>query len=338
MSENPTTNATETKDNTIETEYRRPMPDWVTPVIAIVALAVVLTIFTNSFMSLSNWMNILRQAAINSCVSCGMLLVLLTGGIDISVGATVALTQCVMGVFMTRLGVNSAIILIILALLAGAGCGIINGLLFTKLHLPHPFVSTMGTKQAYRGIALLITGSAPIAGFSAGVAFAGQANIGFFPVCFVIVIAIFVVMGIFLSRTSFGRRIYSVGGNKEAARLSGINVDRTLNFCYMMCGILCAVGGIIMVGRVGTATPLAGETYDTDAIAACVIGGASFLGGKGTVWGALLGAILIAVIRNGLNIIGAQTDIQYIVIGIVIILAVLVDVVRTASQNRVKKS
>ena len=139
---------------------------------------------------------------------------------------------------------------------------------------------------------------------------------------------IFALIGIFLSKTALGRNIYSVGGNKEASRLAGINVPRTLNFVYVMSGLMCAVAGIIMMGRVGSATPLAGETFDMDAIASCVIGGASFSGGKGTVSGTLIGALLIAIIRNGLNLMGAQTDVQYIVIGIVIIAAVFVDVVR----------
>lgn len=310
---------------------KKKMPAFVGPLMAIILLSIVLTFASSSFLKLDNWMNILRQAAINSMVSLGMLFILLTGGIDISVGSAVALTSCTMGVFM-KMGLNNAFLLIIIALVTGLITGTINGLLFTKLKLPHPFVSTMGTKQVYRGLALLITGAAPIAGFPDGVSFAGSANIGFFPVCFIIVIVIFVIAGIFLTKTPLGRKIYSVGGNKEAARLSGINVNFSLNFVYIMCGIMCAIAGIIMVGRVGTATPLAGETYDTDAIAACVIGGASFNGGKGTAAGTLIGALLIAVIRNGLNLLGAQTDMQYIVIGLVIILAVFVDVVRSNAE------
>ncbi len=315
---------------------KKKMPAFMGPLIAIILLSIVLSIVSRSFLTLDNWMNILRQAAINSMVSLGMLLILLTGGIDISVGSAVALTSCSMGVLMQH-GVHNPFILIVAALLVGVITGGINGLLFTKLKLPHPFVSTMGTKQVYRGLALLITGSAPIAGFPAGVSFAGSANLGFFPVCFIIVIVIFAIAGIFLNRTALGRKIYSVGGNKEAARLSGINVSFSLNFVYVMCGVMCAIAGIIMVGRVGTATPLAGETYDTDAIAACVIGVASFNGGKGTVSGTLIGALLIAVIRNGLNLLGAQTDIQYIVIGLVIILAVFVDVVRGNAEANARR-
>jgi len=310
---------------------KKKMPSWFGPLMALILLSVVLSFVSNSFLTLDNWMNILRQASINACVSLGMLMILLTGGIDLSVGPMVALTSCTMGVLMMH-GMTNPIILILCAFAVGICCGGINGPLFTKLKLPHPFVSTMGSRMVYRGLALFITGSAPIAGFSKTITFAGSANIGFFPVCFLLVIIIFVIVGIFLTRTPLGRQIYSVGGNKEAARLSGINVFGTLNFVYIMSGVMCAIAGIIMVGRVGTATPLAGETFDMDAIAACVIGGASFLGGKGTVQGTLIGAVLIAIIRNGLNLLGAQTDMQYIVIGCVIILAVLVDVIRSNAE------
>lgn len=308
------------------------MPSFVGPLIAVIVVSIVLGISSEAFFKFGNIMNILRQCAINAMVSLGMLMILLTGGIDISVGSTVALSSCSMGVLMKVGGVTNPIILIIFGLVIGCVCGLINGLLFTKLHLPHPFVSTMGTKMAFRGAALLITAAAPIAGFSSGVTFVGSANIGSFPVCFVVVLVLFAIVGIFLARTALGRNIYSVGGNKEAARLAGINVDKTLLFVYVMSGLMCAIAGIIMVGRVGSATPLAGETYDTDAIAACVIGGASMNGGKGTVGGTIIGALLISIIRNGLNLLGAQTDVQYIVIGMVIIVAVFIDVIR-ANQD-----
>lgn len=314
------------------------MPAFVGPLLAVIALSIVLTAVSQQFLSIDNWMNILRQTAINALVSCGMLMVLLTGGIDISVGASVALSSCTMGVLMQK-GVTSSLVLMLSALVVGVLCGGFNGLLFTKLKLPHPFVSTLGARQIFRGLALFITGAAPIAGFPKGVTFLGYQNLTAinFPLCFLAVLLIFAVMSVFLNRTALGRKIYSVGGNREAARLSGINVSGTLNFVYIMSGVMCALAGIVLVGRVGTALPLAGETYDTDAIAACVIGGASFAGGKGTISGTLFGALLIAVIRNGLNLLGAQTDIQYIVIGAVIITAVFVDIVRGNAEARSRR-
>ena len=318
---------------------KKQMPAFIGPLAAIIILMIILSIVSQQFLTIGNLMNVLRQTSINAMVSLGMLMVLITAGIDISVGPMVALSSCVAGVLLQNFGVTNPVILILAALATGILCGLINGLVFTKLRLPFPFVSTMGSRQIFRGLALLITAAAPIGGFPDGVTFFGSANIGEFPVCFLIVIIIFVIVHIFLTRTALGRNIYSVGGNKEAARLSGISLDKTITFVYVMSGFMCAIAGLIMIGRVGTATPLAGETYDMDAIASCVIGGASLNGGKGTVVGTLIGALLIAVIRNGLNLLGAQTDMQYIVIGAVIILAVFIDVVRGAGaeKNRLKE-
>ena len=313
------------------------MPSFFGPLIAVFVLSLVLSVVSESFLSFPNWMNIFRQTAINALVSCGMLMVLLTGGVDLSVGSMVALTSCAMGVLMTRFGILNPLILMGSALVVGFLCGGFNALLFTKLRLPHPFVSTMGSKMIFRGLALFVTGAAPIAGFPDSVTFLGYRNVGKFPLCFIAVIIVFSLMHVFLNFTALGRKIYSVGGNKEAARLSGINVPGTLNFVYIMSGIMCALAGIVMIGRVGTAAPLAGETFDTDAIAACVIGGASFSGGKGTIAGTLIGALLIAIIRNGLNLLGAQTDVQFMVIGAVIIIAVLIDVIRTSSELKSKR-
>jgi len=313
------------------------MPSFIGPLMAVVLLSIVLAIASEHFLTFSNWMNIFRQTAINALISGGMLLVLLTGGVDLSVGSMVALTSCTMGVLMVNFGIQNPLILVGAALLVGLLCGGFNAMLFTRLKLPHPFVSTMGSKMIFRGTALFITGASPIAGFPDSVTFLGSRNIGDFPICFIAIIIVFVVMHIFLTRSALGRKIYSVGGNKEAARLSGISVSKILNFVYIMSGFMCALAGIVMVGRVGTSAPLAGETFDTDAIAACVIGGASFNGGKGTMTGTLIGALLIAIIRNGLNLLGAQTDVQYMVIGAVIVIAVLIDVIRTSSANKAKR-
>ncbi|MGI6175533.1 MAG: ABC transporter permease [Christensenellales bacterium] len=306
------------------------------PLLAVLILAGMLAVIHETFLKTDNLMNILRQLSINAVVSIGMLLVLLTGGIDLSVGSTAAVSACVMGVLL-KAGVDSAFILIPVALIVGLVVGLCNGLLFTKLNLPHPFVSTMGMMQMLRGLALLITGASPITGFPKSVTYLGFANVWGIPVCFIVVILIVMVFSIFLKRTALGRRIYTVGGNKEAARLSGINVPRTLNFVYTMSGVLAAFGGILLVGRVGTAFPLAGEGYEMDAVAACVIGGASFSGGRGTVAGTLIGSLLIAIVNNGLNLLGAQSDIKNIVIGAVIIIAVLIDVMRGSASERVRR-
>ncbi|MFV0529075.1 MAG: ABC transporter permease [Lachnospiraceae bacterium] len=309
------------------------------PLLALVLLCIILSIASDKFLNYSNFMNILKQVAINCFISAGMLVVLITAGIDLSVGSNCVLAACVMGVLLQK-GVTNPVLLIGAALLTGLAVGYLNGILLTKLKLPHPFVSTLGMKNVTLGIALFITAATPIGFQNQGVdsvLWLGAKTIGGFPISFIVVILVFGVFHVFLNKISLGRQIYYVGGNPEAARLSGINIDKVLCFAYALSGIMSAIAGIVLVGRVSTANATAGTTYDTDAIAACIIGGASFMGGKGTIWGTLIGALLIAVIRNGLNLLGAQSDIQYFVIGLVIILAVFIDVTREHLEAKSRK-
>lgn len=303
-------------------------------------LCVALTIATDKFFQYSNFMNILKQAAINCFIAAGMLVVLITAGIDLSVGSNCVLGACVMGALVKYFNVTNPIILVASIFITCMLFGYLNGVLLTRLHLPHPFVSTLGMKNVLLGAGLLITRSTPI-GFQGkgvdAVLALGAKTINGFPISFIAVIIVFVMMHFFLSKTALGRQIYCVGGNAEAARLSGINSGRVLRIVYTLSGLMCGIAGWILVGRVSSANANAGTTYDTDAIAACIIGGASFMGGKGTIWGTLIGALLIAVIRNGLNLLGAQSDIQYIVIGLVIIGAVTLDVTRQQMEAKARR-
>lgn len=313
------------------------MPAFVGPLVAVFVLAAILSITTDRFFSLTNIMNILRQTSINSLIALGMLMVLLTGGIDLSVGSVAVLSGCVMGVLL-KAGITNDIVLIIAGLATGILAGTLNAVLYTQLELPHPFVSTMGTRMIFRGIALFITHAAPIAGFGAGVLYLGYSNVlTIIPAGFILVIVFYLLINVLLNKTALGRKIYSVGGNREAARLSGINVKKTLNFAYIMSGFMASVAGVILIGRISSASPIASETADMDAIASCVVGGASFLGGKGTVAGTLAGAMLIGVINNGLDLLGAQTDAKYLVVGAVIIGAVFLDVVRTKAEEKTRR-
>lgn len=309
------------------------------PLLALVVLCVILSIVTDKFLKYTNFMNIFKQASINCFIAAGMLVVLITAGIDLSVGSTCVLAACVMGV-MVQKGVKSTVLLIAAALITGAVVGYLNGILLTKLKLPHPFVSTLGMKNVVLGLALFITAATPI-GFQNqgvdGILFLGAKTINDFPISFIAVIIAFAIFHVFLNKTSLGRQIYCVGGNAEASRLSGINSARVLTFVYTLSGIMSGIAGVILVGRVSTANATAGTTYDTDAIAACIIGGASFNGGKGTIWGTLIGALLIAVIRNGLNLLGAQSDIQFMVIGLVIIFAVFIDITREQVEAKARR-
>ncbi|ADK82130.1 ABC transporter permease [Sediminispirochaeta smaragdinae] len=309
------------------------------PLLALFILGIAMGIATPKFVNYYNFMNILKQTSINFMISAGMLVVLITAGIDLSVGSTTALATCIMGV-LVKSGVHNVCILIVSAMAVAIAVGYINGILLTKLHLPHPFVSTLGTRSIVLGVALLITDATPIGFINKDVdslLLLGSKTIFGFPISFIAVIIVVVIYHIFLNKTMLGRQLYCVGGNPEAARLSGINSDKVLTIAYTISGAMTGIAGIIMAGRVSTASATAGATFDMDSIASCIIGGASFMGGKGTIFGVLIGSLLISTIRNGLNLLGAQNDIQYIVIGAVIIVAVLIDVTRGQMEQRARR-
>lgn len=321
----------------------------------LMALAILVLIFCvtmpEKFPKINNIMNILKQASINCLIASGMLCALITAGIDLSVGSNCVLCTCTIGV-MVQHGITNPVLLIFCGLLVSTACGFLNGTLLTRLDLPHPFVATMGMKNVLLGLALVITGSKSIGFTNTGVDSlmwlgggsvftirnaAGKVTFPGIPVSFILVILVFILFDIFLRKTALGRQIYCCGGNPEAARLSGIPSKNVLTFVYALSGFMAGMAGVISVGRLASANANAGATYDNDAIAACIVGGASFTGGKGTIWGTLIGALLMAVIRNGLNLAGASNDIQYIVIGAVIILAVTLDVIRNKMEAKARK-
>ena len=304
---------------------------------ALIVMCVVLSVLNSNFYSFNNVMSIFKQTAFNALLATGMLLCLITAGIDLSVGANAVFCSCVMGA-MVQAGMTNGFLMLIVAIVVGTLVGTVNGLLLTRLHLPHPFVSTLGMKNVLWGAALVVTNSQMVSSFPESVQWLGKETIGGFPVSFIVVIVIYVVMHIFLSRTALGRSIYCAGGNMEATRLSGINSANVLTFCYMMSGIMAALAGIVSVGRSGICNGAnATQPYDTDAIAACIIGGASFNGGKGTMAGTMLGALIIAVLRNGFTLLSISSAVQNIVLGLVIIGAVLMDVMRQASEAKKRR-
>ena len=316
-------------------------------VLALLILIVVFwAVMPDKFPRIGNIMNILKQASINCLIASGMLCALITAGIDLSVGSNCVLCTCTIGVLVQNFGVTNALILAICGLAVSTFAGFINGTLLTRLDLPHPFVSTMGMKNVLLGVALVITGSKSIGFTNTGVdalMWIGGGSVfkvGAFPgipVSFILVILVFILFDIFLKKSALGRQIYCCGGNPEAARLSGIPSKNVLTFVYALSGFMAGLAGVVSVGRLASANANAGTTYDNDAIAACIVGGASFTGGKGTIWGTLIGAMIMAVIRNGLNLMGASNDLQYIVIGAVIILAVTIDVVRNKMEANARK-
>lgn len=304
---------------------------------ALIILCVVLTIVSDKFLTYNNLMSVLKQTTFTALLSTGMLLCLITAGIDLSVGANATFCACICGM-LVKGGMTNSFVLIVIAIVAGTLIGLINGLLLTRLHLPHPFVSTLGMKNFLWGASLLVVSSQMVSGFPDGVMALGSATIGGFPVSFIIVVVIYVIMHILLTRTSLGRSIYCAGGNMEATRLSGINAPNVLTFCYALSGFMAALAGIVSIGRSGICNGAnAIQPYDTDAIASCVIGGASFMGGKGTMIGTMIGALIIATLRNGFTLLSIDSAVQNMVLGLVIIGAVLLDVTRESMAVKARR-
>jgi ribose transport system permease protein len=305
------------------------------PILALLIIGVFLSFASNSFLTIGNLLNVSRQVTINGFLSLGMMACILTGGIDLSIGFTMTLSSVLMAFCAVKLGWNPVLSLGI-GLVSGCLLGLVNGLLLTVGRLPHPFISTMGTQNIYKGISLIITGATPIAGMPLVIKWAGSAFItsnpntllGRIPVCFIIMVIAYFLFSIFLNYTILGRHIYAVGGNMTTARLSGVNVIYVRTMVYVISGFMASIGGIIMVGRTNAAAPLAGLLLENDAIAAVIIGGTSFFGGRGNVLGTFSGVLLISVLRNGLNLLSVNADMQTIILGMVIVIAVFLDVIR----------
>jgi len=299
-------------------------------------LVIFLSITSDVFLGASNLSNIARQATVNAFLSIGLLMAIITAGIDLSVGSILAVSMCSLAILAIQWGINPYLSMVV-CLLVGLFVGWINGILLTKLHLPHPFIATLGTMNIARGLALIMTGASPISGFDrAGapeVLVLGAGSVGPIPVAFIVVVIFYALFHIILTRTPFGRHIYAVGGNISAARLSGINVSRTLVWVYSLSGLMAGMAALMLAGRTNSGFPNAGDGYELDAIAAVIIGGASFSGGSGTIGGTAIGVLLIAVLRNGLVLLNVPTEWQTVAIGLVIIGAVSIDMLRQRSQQ-----
>lgn len=292
--------------------------------IGLVALCAVLWALTPHFLTVSNLLNVAQQTSINAIVAVGMTFVILSGGIDLSVGSIVALSGVVLGLMLHA--EQPVAISILAALGAGALCGQVNGLLIDRGRLP-PFIVTLGMMSMARGAALVVTEGRPISGFDAAFRSLATARIGFVPAPVVIMVLVYVIAHLVLTRTTFGRYVYAIGGNEEATRLSGVRVHLHKPAIYAVSGLMSAVAAIILTARLNSAQPIAGMMYELDAIAATVIGGTSLMGGEGSLVGTLIGALIMGVLRNGLNLLGVSSFLQQIVIGAVIVGAVLVDTI-----------
>jgi ribose transport system permease protein len=296
------------------------------PLLGLALLCLVLAIASPHFLTVDNLLNVLRQSAINAVLALGQLVVIITAGIDLSIGSIMGLTIVLLALMMR--GGMPSVLACALTVVAGAVVGLLNGLLLTRLKLPHPFISTLGTMNVARGAALLLASGVPISGLPvrfretvAGSAFG-------IPSPVIVAGVLYVVGHLFLTRTVWGRDLYALGGNREAARLCGIPVDGRLNLAYALSGGAAGLAAVVLAARMNSGFPLAGSGAELDAIAAVIVGGASFFGGVGTAGGTLIGALIIGFLRNGLNLLDVSAYWQMIVIGAVIVAAVCIDVLR----------
>lgn len=302
------------------------------PVLILLILVLTLGLLSPFFLTTRNLGNVLAATAAIAVLSLGQLLVILTRGIDLSVGSTLALASVVGALVFTSF--DSGAIVLIAMLATGLLIGAINGVVYVKGRLPHPFIITLAMLSIARGLALWLSGGQPIRGMPPIVDAIGGGTIGWFPVSAILVLGIAVLVYVFTTRLVWGRWIYAVGGNPEAARRTGIPVNGVLISVYVLSGLAAGVAGIITAGRLNAGSPTFGELAELDSIAAVVIGGASFLGGRGNVVNALVGALMIGVIRNGMNLLAVDAFFQLIVIGVVIVLAVEADVLRGYLEER----
>ena len=299
--------------------------------IGLVAIIIIMSFASPYFLKLNNLMNVLQQISRYGIISVGMALVMITGGIDLSVGYIVALCACMSAYLTTNKGMAWPAVLVIV-LLMGAFIGLVNGLLVTRVKL-WPFIVTLATSKIVSGCVLLLTNGMPIH-IESPLCWLGSGYVGPVPVAVIMMFLIIILGTIFASRTQVGRNIYAIGNNERAAALSGIRVENTKALTYVICGFRCAFCGIVVAGNLNSADASLGAGYETDVIAAVVIGGVSMSGGEGSIWGALIGAMIIGILKNAFILLKVSSYWQSVVIGLVIIAAVTIDRIRTVRKAK----
>ena len=290
--------------------------------LGLVLIVAVFTAIAPGFVTERNLLNILQQSSINACVALGMTLVIISGGIDLSVGPTAALAAVLSASLMVA-GVPPALA-VLAGLVLGALCGCINGALVSFGGL-QPFIVTLGTLSTYRALALIVTGGNPILGIPPSFRAIANGTLAGIPASVLVVLVVALLAGVILRKTPFGEYILAVGGNEEAAHIAGVPIALTKIGAYMLSGALAALASLILIGRLGAAEPILGNLWELDAIAAAAIGGASLMGGKGSIIGTLLGAVILGAMRNGLTLMNVQAFYQLLATGLIILLAMLVD-------------
>ncbi|UCD49452.1 MAG: ABC transporter permease [Phycisphaerales bacterium] len=291
--------------------------------IAFAAICIILSLLSPAFLTAQNGINVLRQISINAILALGVTYVILTGGIDLSLGSVVAVTG-VLAATLAHPGTSPQIVPVAAGILVGVLIGALNGLVITRFRVA-PFIVTLGMMTIARGGALILSKGRPVSNLSDAFNFIGNGSVLGIPVPVLILAGVFLVSHFLLRQTTFGRYVYAVGGNEEAARASGIGTHKIKIACYSICAGLAGLAGIVQASRITTGQPNAGISYELDAIAAVVIGGTSLSGGIGGVTGTVLGALLIGTLNNGLDLLNVSSYYQQVIKGLIIIGAVILD-------------
>jgi ribose/xylose/arabinose/galactoside ABC-type transport system permease subunit len=303
-------------------------------VVAIILESIVFAIIAPQFLSVPNLINVALSIAITGILAVGMTAVILTGGIDLSVGSVAALAGVVAATVAATGGGSAAALGGLAALSIGLAVGLFNGFMVAQFRVP-PFVTTLAMLTICRGLAFIVTGGRSIGNLPASFGFLGRGHLLGVPVPVLLMLLVFAAGWFVLRRMKFGRHVYAVGGNREAAFLAGVNIKRTTLLVYILNGLLVGLAGLVLASRLGAGVPNAGLQYELDVIAAVVVGGTSLMGGRGSVIGTFWGAVFIGVLNNGLNLAGIDPYIQKIALGVVILLAVLADQINK-SEGQVK--
>lgn len=291
---------------------------------AFIILIILLSSANPNFLGYNNIINIIRQVSINGLLAIGMTYVILAGGIDLSVGSIIAFTGVVSASLVTGDANTPVLVAVAVGTLAGTLLGFINGVIISRFNVA-PFVATLAMMSIARGLTMVYSNGSPIGGLSDGFKNIGGGRILGIPIPVIILLLIFAIAYIILIKTKFGRYVYAVGGNETSARVSGIKVSRVKIGVYTISGMLAGLAGVILAARVSAGLPQAGTAYELDAIAAVVIGGTSLAGGRGRLWGTMIGVLIIGVLNNGLDLLNVSSYYQMIVKGVIIVIAVLFD-------------
>jgi ribose transport system permease protein len=293
---------------------------YINQLLALVLLCIALSLLSERFLTFSNFLNIFKQSSVLAILAIGMTFVILTGGIDLSVGSILALGGVVTASLLTE--GHNIVVAVVAGLLIGLVFGLTNGFFVSFFDLP-PFIVTLATMAMARGVTLVYTSGYPISTLPETFNYLGMGKIAGFPFIILLTLITFVLFYFLLTKTSFGKYTYAIGDNKNAAILSGINVNLMLLLVYSIGGLLSGFSGILLASRLGSAQPTAGFGYELDAIACVVLGGTNLFGGRGSLIGTMIGVLIIGVITNGLNLLGVSSFIQQIIKGVILLLAIL---------------